>query len=203
MTNHPDETSQSWSDPRYFVTTFIMPFGILVWAGCVIAPIAFSVHYVLSVHASVANKVADVAVSALVFFVSLYYSIGGFQIFFLELRERFIAHKVIYQEGVFWLKGYFFKEATFREDEVMKVEPVVVSERWFQKRLGTLLSRSTPFTIPKGKNVNLKISLHDGRVFYLPGEMGRPGQWKNEDVKEFRDFMEACAARANAPIVTQ
>lgn len=175
-----------------------MPFGFLVWAGGIIISLVFPVNYVLTNHASNSNKAGTVLVFIIVFFASIYYSIGGFQIFFLELRERFIAHKVIYQEGVFWLKGYFFKEATFQEDEVMKVEPVVVSERWFQKRLGTLLSRSTPFTIPKGKNVNLKISLHDGRVFYLPGEMGRPGQWKNEDVKELRDFMEACVTCGNA-----
>ncbi|BBJ22518.1 hypothetical protein W01_04450 [Candidatus Nitrotoga sp. AM1P] len=95
---------------------------------------------------------------------------------------------------MFLLKGYYFKKATFHASEVKNVEPIIVSECIFQKRLGTLLSRSTRFTIPYGKNVNLKITLHDSRVFYLPGEMGRPGLWKTEDVKELRDFMEACVA---------
>lgn len=126
---------------------------------------------------------------------SIYYTLGAYQIFFLELRERFIACKVVYENGAFTLKGYYFKEAAFRAEEVISVEPVVVSERWFQKRLGTLLSRSTRFTIPHGKNVNLKIVLCEGRTFFFPGEMGRPGQWKDEDVKELRDFMEGIAAR--------
>lgn len=76
-----------------------------------------------------------------VFLGSFYYTLGAYQIFFLELRERFIARKVVYENGIFQLKGYYFKEAEFRADEVVSVEPVVVSERWFQKRLGTLLSR--------------------------------------------------------------
>jgi hypothetical protein len=126
--------------------------------------------------------------------VGVYYTLGAYQIFFLELRERFIARKVIYENDTFLLKGYYFKEDTFNANEVASVEAVVVSERWFQKRLGTLLSRSTRFTIPHGKNVNLKIALRDGRVFFFPGEMGRPGQWKDEDVKELRDFMEGLAA---------
>lgn len=129
------------------------------------------------------------------FLAGSYYTLGAYQIFFLELRERFIARKVVYENDAFLLKGYYFKEVRFRADEVVAVEPVVVSEHWFQKRLGTLLSRSTRFTIPHGKNVNLKIALRDGRTFYFPGEMGRPGQWKDEDVKELRDFLEGIVAR--------
>ena len=162
MPNSAEKPTQSWSDPRYFLTTFAAPFGFLVWAGGAIICLVFSVHYVLTNHASEANKVGTVLVSILAFFAGFYYSIGGFQIFFIELRERFIAHKVIYRNGEFLLKGYFFKEATFLTNEVEKVEPILVSERWFQKRIGTLLSRSTKFTIPKGKNVNLKITLRDG-----------------------------------------
>lgn len=188
-------TQQSWSDPRYFLTTFIAPFGFLVWVGGAILFPIFPIFYVLTNHASVSNKIGTVLAFIFVFFGSLYYSIAGFQIFFLELRERFIAYEVIYRDGEFLLKGYLFKKATFHANEVVKVEPIVVSERWFQKRIGTLLSRSTRFTIPDGKNVNLKISLRDGRVFYLPGEMARPGQWTTEDAKELRSFMEACAAQ--------
>ena len=49
--------------------------------------------------------------------------------FFLELRERFIAHKEIYRDGAFLLKGYYFKQATFHANEVAKVESVIISER--------------------------------------------------------------------------
>ena len=67
--------------------------------------------------------------------------------------------------------------------------------------IATFQSRTGRFTTPTGKDVNLKISLRDGRVFYLPGEMGRPGQWTTEDVKELRSFMETCAAQ-NQPRLT-
>ena len=187
-----------WSDPRSFMTMYIMPLGGLVWA----AETAFMVYIPYMVYFTEKGVGVDeirrlgvVAVAILGFLAGGYYTLGAYQIFFLELRERFIARKVIVESGVFRLKGYYFKEATFNADEVASVEPITVSERWFQKRLGTLLSRSTRFTIPHGKNVNLRITLRDGRVFYFPGEMGRPGQWKDEDVKELREFMEGIAQR--------
>lgn len=122
---------------------------------------------------------------------SLYYTTALFQILFFELRERFIAHKVVYQDGFFHLKGYYFKKAAFKADEVVSLEPIVVSERWFQRRLGTLLSRSTRFTIPSGKNVNLKVLLRDGREYFLPGEMGRPGLWNTGDLDELKSLLES------------
>jgi hypothetical protein len=200
MPSNRNQTTRSWTDPRYFLTTFVMPFGVLVWVGMSLLFVytPYMVYFTAKGVGVIEYKKIELVVVAVIgALTSLYYTIGGFQMFFLELRERFIAHKAIYRDGVFTLNGYFFKKATFHANEVEKVEPIVVSERWFQKRLGTLLSRSTKFTIPNGKNINLKISLHDGRVFYLPGEMGRPGQWKNEDVKELRDFMESCVGSVN------
>lgn len=201
MANHLDEATQTWSDPRFFLTTFVMPIGALAWLGAMIwsAIVPFLLYFSeREAGGDPIRKAVIAGVFVILFSGSLYYTVAAYQIFFLELRERFIAHKVTYRDGVFELKGYYFKAATFQANEVVKVEPIVVSERWFQKRLGTLLSRSTRFTIPHGKNVNLKITLRDGREFYLPGEMGRPGQWKNEDVKELRDFMEACAGQGMA-----
>lgn len=184
---------QTWSDPRYLLA-LTFPLGGLIWA----AETAFMLYLPYMAYFTdkgiglgQLEKAGFLVISCAGFLAGSYYAIGIAQVFFLELRERFIARKVAYENGAFQLKGYYFKEAAFRADEVVTVEPVVVSERWFQKRLGTLLSRSTRFTIPHGKNVNLKITLRDGRVFYFPGEMGRPGQWKDEDVKELRDFMES------------
>ena len=107
------------------------------------------------------------------------------------MKERFIARTLVYRGGVFTLKGYFFKDASFNEDELEKLEPIVISERWFQKRLGTLLSRSNPSNVRSGKNVNLKLTLRDGRAFYIPGEMGRTGVWGDDDGKNLRAFLEA------------
>ena len=189
-----DKDIESWSDPRYFFTTFVMPFGFLVWSGITVFFAIFPFYYIQRVISSDANQIATVVVFTIGFLAALYYTIAGFQIFFIELRKRCIAHKIIYGDGMFLLKGYYFKKATFHANEVKNVKPIIVNESIFQKRLGTLLSRSTRFTIPYGKNVNLKITLHDSRVFYLPGEMGRPGLWKTEDVKELRDFIEACVS---------
>lgn len=195
MPSDEEQSTRSWSDPRYFLTTFVMPFGALAFVGTTTSLAVFPFYVIArETSNSVFTTVLHAGIFLALFLGSLYYTIGGFQIFFIELKERFIAHKVIYREGAFLLKGYYFKKAAFQANDVAKVEPVVVSERWFQKRLGTLLSRSTRFTIPHGKNVNLQITLRDGRVFYFPGEMGRPGQWKDEDVKELRDFMESLAA---------
>lgn len=195
-----DDAAQNervWSDPRSFMTMYIAPLGGIAWAAGSIV-IAIGSIYVIGKEIDEGSYNAlEISFHALIFLAvlsgSLYYTLGAYQIFFLELRERFIARKVVYENGAFRLTGYYFKEAEFRADEVVSVEPVVVSERWFQKRLGTLLSRSTRFTIPHGKNVNLKITLRDGRVFYFPGEMGHPGQWEDEDVKELRVFMESLA----------
>lgn len=183
----------TWSDPRHLLM-LTLPLGGFAWAGGTVFLAIFPFIYSQRDLPSEANKIAFAICSFVGVLVGIYYTLGAYQIFFLELRERFIARKVIYENGTFLLKGYYFKQDSFKAHEVASIEPVVVSERWFQKRLGTLLSRSTRFTIPHGKNVNLRIALRDGRVFYFPGEMGRPGQWKDEDVKELRDFMEGLAA---------
>lgn len=101
-------------------------------------------------------------------------------------------------DGVFRLKGYYFKKAEFRSEDVARLEPVVVSERWFQRRLGTLLSRSTRFTIPSGKNVNWKVVLRDGREYFLPGEMGRPGLWKAGGLGELKSLLESGIGKSPA-----
>lgn len=196
------EQTRAWSDPRAYLMMYVAPLGGLVWAGGSVVIGVGSVYVIGKEIADAKYGALEVAFHALIFLAvflgSLYYTLGTYQVFILELRERFIARKVACENGVFQLLGYYYKKATFKADEVVSVEPVVVSERWFQKRLGTLLSRSTRFTIPHGKNVNLKITLRDRREFFFPGEMGRPGQWKDEDVKELRDFMEGIAARNTA-----
>ena len=195
MPSDGESSPRVWSDPRYFITTFVMPIGALSFAGTTML-VVWMIYHEIKNEAGLSTYMILLNVGVLLFGLSLvlYYTIGAFQIFFLELRERFIAHKVTYRDGEFQLEGYWAKHATFYSNEVEKVEPFMLSERWFQKRTGSLLSRSTRFTIPRGTNVNLKITLRDGRIFYFPGEMGRYGQWKAEDVKELRDFMESLAA---------
>lgn len=88
------------------------------------------------------------------------------------------------------MRGYYFKRANFNETELAEVEPHAISERWFSKEMGTLMTRSTRFTIPSGQNVNWKVSLRDGRVFYIPGTIGRSGVWEKDDAVKLRFFLE-------------
>jgi hypothetical protein len=187
MQSSQDQVSQSWSDPRFLLSPTIPLFFIFV-GGLLIF---FSLYRVKNLGAS------EITISVASFLGGLYLSYCAYQLMFIELRKKFIAHHVRYDNGVFILRGYYFKEARFTETEIKKVENYLISERFFSESMGTFLSRNNRFTIPNGKNINLKISLRDGRVFYLPGEMGRPGQWKNEDVKELRDFMESCVGSVN------
>lgn len=178
------KTEQCWRDPR-FVTFMFLPLGALLWAICAIVFPIFALNYVLKNNASDANKMATAIILMFFFLVCVYYCIGFYQAFFVELRKKFIARNVAYHEGEFILCGYYFKQDRFKASDVVTVEPHVISERWFGKEMGTLLSRSTRFTIPSGKNINWKISLRDGRVIYLAGEMTR--------VIELKALLEKCA----------
>jgi len=140
------------------------------------------------------DRIGITLVTLFIVSASLYVVYGNSQALFLELRERFIAWRMTWDGAEFQLWGYYFKRASFRPGDVTGVERVILSERWLQRRIGSFLSRDTRFTRPHGKHINLKITLADGRVFYLPGEMGREKRWKDEDVVELREWMEGLAA---------
>lgn len=187
MQNHNDEQtqSQSWSDPRYLFSPVIPCVFILFGGALIVLPFYFTKNFGL----------AEIVITVAAVSGGLYFTYCAFQLLFIELNKKFIAHHIKYEAGIFNLRGYYFKKTNFKKTELEKVEPYVISERFFSKNMGTLLSRNNRFTILSGKNVNLKITLKNGREFYFPGEMGRPGQWKPEDVKELRSFMEACIGK--------
>lgn len=54
--------------------------------------------------------------------------------------------------------------------------------------------RSLSFSFDKAGTILTKTT-YQGSATYFPGEIGCPGQRKDEDVKELRDFMEGIAAR--------
>lgn len=110
--------------------------------------------------------------------------VGFYQLFFIELREKFIARKVVYKDGVFTLRGWYFKKDSFKETEVVSVEQFKADLRFFGKNILTMLTRN-----PKSRcNFNLKVTLKDGRVFYMPGELGRPEVMDRGD--ELKIFLE-------------
>lgn len=195
---HPDGSSptaaiQVWTDPR-LLFMWIMPLGTLVWAGAAVFLAIFPFIYFQRELPELENKIAFAVASFFGVLVSSYYVYGNFQVLFLELRERFIAWRLTWDGAEFQLWGYYFKRASFHPGDVTGVERVILSERWLQRRIGSFLSRDTRFTRPHGKHINLRITLADGRAFYLPGEMGREKRWMDEDVVELREWMEGLAA---------
>lgn len=94
---------------------------------------------------------------------AIYACIGVYQ-FFAEMRHNFIARKVErWSDDVYRLRGYFFKKAEFPASEVASVTEHIVKPR-FGKNIATALTWTRP---------NYKLTLKDGREFYLPGEMDR------------------------------
>jgi hypothetical protein len=182
--SNPIETTQSWSDPRHFVF-LIAPFGVLPWLGgmAVCAYIPYMAYFTeKGLGVNEVKKSTVVVIAIIGFLIGLYFLTAAYQVLFLELKERFIVRKAVYQDGEFDLKGYYFKEDGFKAADVVSVEEVVADPRWFSKRTGTMLTRN-----PKVRyNFSLKATLKDGRVFYFPGEMFEIG-----GIETMRDLLEA------------
>jgi len=167
-----------WKDGRY-VFSYLVPMGTLLWAhGMAYAIYALLQPFVSNVpehslEAQIASagllKIVVVASIAIICIIAcLYLIIGNIQVYFLELRERFIAHQARYLDGEFELKGYYFKTARFRTEAVAKVEKLELGNRIFGGwRLGSLLTRN-----PRARhNYSLKATLMNGMVYFFPGEM--------------------------------
>ena len=95
--------------------------------------------------------------------------------FFIELRQKFIARELAWENGEYKLKGYYFKTAQFKPNDLLSITEYLTDTR-FGRDIVTALSW-TP-----GKP-NYKILLKDGRVFYLPGHM--------EEMEQLRSRLEA------------
>lgn len=110
------------------------------------------------------KKIAAVAVlSLMALAASLYVCVGLYQAFFIELRQKFIASKVVWDGDRYQLWGYYFKQDTFKASEVTSVDEYRI-KLGFGPNIATLLTWMTH---------NYKVTLKDGREFYLPGEMER------------------------------
>lgn len=110
------------------------------------------------------QRVAAFAVlSLMALAASLYVCVGLYQAFFIELRHKFIASKVVWDGDGYQLWGYYFKQDTFKASEVTSVDEYRI-KLGFGPNIVTLLTWMTH---------NYKVTLKDGREFYLPGEMER------------------------------
>jgi hypothetical protein len=183
----PPSAVVTWTDPR-LLFMWIMPLGTMVWAGLGVF-VLYTVVFVYQPQDWI-DKIGIALVMLFAVSTSSWVVYGNAQALFFELRERFIVWRLTWDGDVFQASGYYLKRASFRPGDVTGVEQVILSERWFQKRIGSFLSRNTRFTQPHGKHINLRIILADGRVFYLPGELGCEGRWKDEDVVQLREWME-------------
>lgn len=186
----PPFAVETWTDPR-LLFMWIVPLSALVWVSGAVFVLYFAFFiYLPREFPSQGDKAGVVVVALFTASGCSYYLIAAYQILFIELRERFIVWRLTWDGDVFQASGYYLKRASFRPGDVTGVEQVILSERWFQKRIGSFLSRNTRFTQPHGKHINLRLILADGRVFYLPGELGYEGRWKDEDVVQLREWME-------------
>lgn len=167
MENNEGHGAQIWNDPRFFCS-LLYPIGALIWAIVAVASLGFPIWYSLRSEPSLMNKtVSSIMVFAIGGLGGIYYTIAAYQIFFLELKERFIVRKARYEDGAFDLEGYYFKADLFQVVDVVSVEEVVADPRWFSQRTGTMLTRN-----PKLRcNFSLKATLKDGRAFLFPGEL--------------------------------
>lgn len=151
-----------WVDQRQIIT-WIWPVSALVVVGSDLV-LGWSLVAIWKENfANVSKKVPMLVLVGLIFLAVTYACIGIYQMFFIELREKFIARKVVWDGSGYQLWGYYFKRGTFTPSEVISVDEHRV-KIGFGLNIATLLTWQTH---------NYKITLKDGREFYLPGEMER------------------------------
>lgn len=120
--------------------------------------------------ANASRKVAMLALNGSLFLAVTYACVGLYQMFFIELREKFIASKVVWDGNGYQFWGYYFKQDTFKPSEVVSVDEYRI-KLGFGPNIATLLTWMTH---------NYKITLKDGRAFYLPGEMERVDELRTQ-----------------------
>ncbi len=115
----------------------------------------------------IANIVGDIAAILLV----IYLIAANIQATFLEPRERFIVHWARYLDGVFQLRGYYYREDDLFAADVVAIDKHVSDNRWFGPkgswRIGTLLTRDPRLQ----QNYDLVVSPRDGWQHYFPGRL--------------------------------
>ncbi len=156
--------------------------GVAVYAAVAVFFVYF--QYVIfftpfGLHRSLQEKIGIALCFAFLFPGVCYYLYCFSQIFIVELRQKFIAWQVTLNGDEFGLRGYYFKRDTFRNSDVECIEPYYADKHWFGKEMGTLLTRT------RWSNLNYKVQLKDGRIFYLPGEM--------EQVEELKALLSGMA----------
>ena len=156
-----------WIDGRIHI--WVLPFSAAVIGNITIL---FAITPLLiyfsskGVGVSEGRKMALTAVSLFFFFGGLYACTGLYQIFVNEIYKLFIVRKAERYADTLELLGYYFKKDAFDLSQVKAVESFSVQKwGWFKvpwKNMMTLFNYEKP-------DSNIKITLKDGRTYYLSG----------------------------------
>jgi len=149
-----------WVDPRREI--WLWPISSMIIL-CVTGLLIYSVYAIYQEDPGelVAKKRFMLISFSLLVAGLIYTCIGIYQVFAHEIRKLFIVRKVELFGDHLELRGYYFKQDTFAPDDIERIDEHSVSRR-FGKNIATALSH---------RRHNYKITLKDGREFYLPGEM--------------------------------
>jgi len=122
-----------------------------------------------------ARKVAVVGLLFLAAFIGGYYSLGAYQLFFIELRRLFIVWRIVLAGDRFRVWGYMYKKDTFCKDQIVDLKEFKVKPKVWTSIL-------TALTWEKG--TNYRIILDDGREYYLSSHI-----WEFEELKALLEEM--------------
>ena len=151
-----------WVDPRREIWAW--PLSAIVIIGLTGLFFVFPFLIYLGgegVGASTSRKLGVTILSGFFFLLGLYVCVGIYQVFAHEIRKLFIVRKVEWFGDHLELRGYYFKQDAFAPEDIERIDEHCVSRR-FGKNIATALSH---------RRHNYKITLKDGREYYLPGDM--------------------------------
>ncbi len=149
-----------WVDRRIYI--WVWPLSAIIIVG-VTGLLIFSMYTIyLEDFGDKSGKKVFLIISFTMLVIGLVYTcIGIYQVFAHEFRKLFIVRKVEWFGDHLELHGYYFKKDMFEASDVVKIDEHHVSSR-FGRNIATALSYTRH---------NYKVTLKDGREFYLPGEM--------------------------------
>lgn len=149
-----------WVDPRREIWVWPLSAIIII---CITGLMVYTVYAIYQEDfGELVAKKRFMLISASLLVAGLIYTcIGIYQVFAHEIRKLFIVRKVEWFGNHLELRGYYFKKDSFVPGDIAKIEEHCVSRR-FGRNIATALSH---------RRHNYKVTLKDGREYYLPGDM--------------------------------
>ena len=157
--------SHEWADSRIHI--WILPLSAIVIFGYTLV-VLVSIYsiYLEDFGGEINRKMSLNAIFLVALLIGVYGCIGLYQIFVNEIYKLFVVRKVERYSDRLELRGYYFKKDIFNLSQVKEVENFSVQKwGWFKvpwKNMMTLFNYEKP-------DSNIKITLKDGRTYYLSG----------------------------------